>query len=94
MRSTRRAMLRSWRSTVGASGIQRMPGLERGRQAGRMTAASPLAKQLVAAALQLTTAKRHRVRVAAVEAVCVTMHQVGEAAARLAVESLRRTSAC
>lgn len=36
----------------------------------------PVAKQLVACLLPLTTAKRHRVRVAALQALRVTMHQV------------------
>jgi hypothetical protein len=36
----------------------------------------PVAKQLVAALLPLTTAKRHRVRVAALQALRPSMHQV------------------
>eukprot|EP00878_Enallax_costatus_P028908 GHUV01031271.1.p3 GENE.GHUV01031271.1~~GHUV01031271.1.p3 ORF type:complete len:128 (+),score=36.39 GHUV01031271.1:792-1175(+) len=38
---------------------------------------SPLAKDIVAALLPLTTHKRHRVRIAAIEAIRDVMHQVG-----------------
>ncbi len=36
----------------------------------------PVSKQLVAALLPLTTAKRHRVRIAALQALRPTLHQV------------------